>query len=116
MRDRSSESMTATDNPTARAARPSMADVARHAGVSAQTVSRVSNGHTNVDAATKEKVVESMRALGYRPNGAARALKSGHFNTIGVIMFTLETFVNMRTLDAIAQEAARANFAVKLIQ
>jgi DNA-binding LacI/PurR family transcriptional regulator len=107
--------MTATDNPTARTARPSMADVARHAGVSAQTVSRVSNGHTNVDAATKEKVVESMRALGYRPNGAARALKSGHFNTIGVIMFTLETFGNMRTLDAIAQEAAHANFAVTLI-
>jgi hypothetical protein len=67
--------------PTVKAARPSMADVARHAGVSPQTVSRVSNGHSNVDAATKEKVVESMHALGYRPNGAARALKSGHFNT-----------------------------------
>jgi DNA-binding LacI/PurR family transcriptional regulator len=107
--------MTATDKPAIRAARPSMADVARHAGVSPQTVSRVSNGHSNVDAATKEKVVESMRSLGYRPNGAARALKSGHFNTIGVIMFTLETFGNMRTLDAIAREAARANFAVTLI-
>src|SRR5260370_42277456 len=56
-----------------------------------------------------------MRALGYRPNGAARALKSGHFNTIGVIMFTLETFGNMRTLDAIAQEAAHADYAVTLI-
>ncbi|GAA5189897.1 LacI family DNA-binding transcriptional regulator [Rugosimonospora acidiphila] len=98
-----------------RAARPSMADVARHAGVSSQTVSRVSNGHRNVDATTRQKVVESMRTLGYRPNGAARALKSGHFNTIGVIMFTLETFGNIRTLDAIAQEAAKANYAVTLI-
>jgi DNA-binding LacI/PurR family transcriptional regulator len=107
--------MTTTGKLTVKAARPSMADVARHAGVSPQTVSRVSNGHSNVDAATKERVVESMRALGYRPNGAARALKSGHFNTIGVIMFTLESFGNMRTLDAIAKEAARANFAVTLI-
>jgi DNA-binding LacI/PurR family transcriptional regulator len=95
--------------------RPSMADVARHAGVAPQTVSRVSNGHRNVDPATRQRVVESMRALGYRPNGAARALKSGRFNTIGVIMFTLETFGNMHTLDAIAKEAARANYAVTLI-
>ena len=92
-----------------------MVDVARHAGVAPQTVSRVSNGHRNVDPTTRQRVVESMRALGYRPNGAARALKSGRFNTIGVIMFTLETFGNMRTLDAIAQEAARANYAVTLI-
>lgn len=107
--------MTTTDHPAPKVARPSMADVARHAGVSPQTVSRVSNGHSNVDAATRERVVESMRTLGYRPNGAARALKSGRFNTIGVIMFTLETFGNVRTLDAIAQEAARANYAVTLI-
>jgi DNA-binding LacI/PurR family transcriptional regulator len=92
-----------------------MADVARHAGVAPQTVSRVSNGHTNVDPATRQRVVESMRALGYRPNGAARALKSGRFNTIGVITFTLTTFGNTRTLDAIAKEAARAKYAVTLI-
>ena len=98
-----------------RPVRPSMADVARLAGVAPVTVSRVSNGHSNVDPATRQRVIESMRALGYRPNGAARALKSGRFNTIGVIMFTLATFGNMRTLDAIAQEAARANYAVTLI-
>ncbi|GAA5200289.1 LacI family DNA-binding transcriptional regulator [Rugosimonospora acidiphila] len=92
-----------------------MADVARLANVSSQTVSRVSNGHTNVDAATRERVIECMRTLGYRPNGAARALKSGRFHTIGVIMFTLETFGNVRTLDAIAMEAARADYSVTLI-
>ena len=92
-----------------------MVDVARHAGVAPQTVSRVSNGHRNVDPATRERVVEAMRALGYRPNGAARALKSGRFNTVGVIVSTLETFGNMRTIDAIAKEAARANYAVTLI-
>ena len=104
-----------SDAPMSGRSRPSRVDVAVHAGVSPQTVSRVSNGHANVDPATRARVVESMRALGYRPNGAARALKSGRFNTIGVIIFTLETFGNMRTLDAIAKEAARANCAVTLI-
>ncbi|MFE1646894.1 LacI family DNA-binding transcriptional regulator [Microbacterium sp. P01] len=92
-----------------------MADVARHAAVSAQTVSRVSNGHTNVDDSTRDRVLRSMRALGYRPNGAARALKSGRFHTVGVIMFTLETLGNVRTLDAIAVEAARADYSVTLM-
>jgi DNA-binding LacI/PurR family transcriptional regulator len=96
-------------------ARPSMADVARLAGVSSQTVSRVSNGRSNVDDRTRERVITAMRTLGYRPNGAARALQSGRFHTIGVIMSTLETFGNMRTLDAIAKEAARADYSVTLI-
>jgi DNA-binding LacI/PurR family transcriptional regulator len=102
--------------PEERPSRPSMADVARHAGVAPITVSRVSNGHHNVDPDTRQRVLESMRVLGYRPNSAARALKSGRFNTIGVILFTLETFGNMRTLDGIAQEAADANCAVTLIR
>ncbi|MCH6231120.1 LacI family DNA-binding transcriptional regulator [Microbacterium sp. CFH 31415] len=93
----------------------SMADVARHAGVSSQTVSRVANGLTNVDDATRERVLSSMRAVGYRPNGAARALKYGRFHTIGVIMFTLETLGNVRTLDAIATEAAAADYTVTLM-
>ena len=47
-----------------------------------------------------------MQELGYRPNSAARALRSGHFRSIGVIMFTLSSYGNMRTLDAIAVSAA----------
>jgi DNA-binding LacI/PurR family transcriptional regulator len=92
-----------------------MADVARLAGVSAQTVSRVSNGQPNVDERTRARVVKAMQTLGYRPNGAARALKSGRFHTIGVIMTTLQTLGNMRTLDAIATEAARAGYSVMLL-
>ena len=92
-----------------------MADVARHAGVSSQTVSRVANGMSNVDDATRDRVLTSMRAVGYRPNGAARALKYGRFHTIGVIMFTLETLGNVRTLDAIATEAAAADYTVTLM-
>lgn len=92
-----------------------MADVALHAGVSPQTVSRVSNGLPNVDDGTRERVTTSMRTLGYRPNAAARALKAGRFHTIGVIMFTLETLGNVRTLDAIAVEAAKSDYSVTLM-
>ena len=56
-----------------------------------------------------------MRKLGYRPNSAARALRSGRFRTIGVIMFTLSSYGNMRTLDAIASAATDAGYAITLI-
>lgn len=94
---------------------PSIADVAKEAGVSAQTVSRVSNGLTNVEEGTRKKVEVAMKALGYRPNRAARALKSGQFKSIGVIMFTLSSFGNMKTLDAIVSAASDAGYSISLI-
>jgi DNA-binding LacI/PurR family transcriptional regulator len=64
---------------------PVMADVARLAGVSHQTVSRVVNGHNNLRPETRERVLEAIRQLGYRPNTAARALVTRRSATIGVI-------------------------------
>ncbi|AYY15440.1 LacI family DNA-binding transcriptional regulator [Actinobacteria bacterium YIM 96077] len=92
-----------------------MADVARHAGVSSQTVSRVSNGYPGVVDSTRQRVLAAMRELGYRPNSAARALKSGEFRTIGVILFTLATTGNVRTLEAITTSAAREGYAITII-
>ncbi|MUL43749.1 LacI family DNA-binding transcriptional regulator [Streptomonospora sp. PA3] len=92
-----------------------MADVARLAGVSSQTVSRVSNGHPGVVASTRQQVLAAMRELGYRPNSAARALKRGEFRTIGVVLFTLSTTGNMRTLEAIATSAAQEGYAITLL-
>lgn len=97
------------------ARRVSMADVARVAGVSAQTVSRVSNGHPGVVEATRTRVLAAMAELGYRPNSAARALKSGSFRTIGVILFSLATTGNVRTLEAIATSAAAEGYAITVI-
>lgn len=65
--------------------RPVMADVARRAGVSHQTVSRVLNGHPNVSETTRAQVLAAIRDLGYRPNAAARTLVTGKTNFIGVI-------------------------------
>ncbi|MFI0239278.1 LacI family DNA-binding transcriptional regulator [Streptomyces sp. NPDC016845] len=92
-----------------------MADVARVAGVSSQTVSRVSNGFPGVNEETRQRVRAAMKELGYRPNSAARALKRGDFRTIGVITFTLSTTGNMRTLEAIAVSAAHEGYAVTLL-
>jgi DNA-binding LacI/PurR family transcriptional regulator len=92
-----------------------MAHVAERAGVSAQTVSRVANGYEGVAEETRTAVLQAMAELGYRPNGAARALKRGDFRMIGVILFTLATTGNMRTLEAIATSAAEAGYAITLI-
>lgn len=92
-----------------------MADVARQAGVSSQTVSRVSNGYPGVVETTRQQVLAAMKELGYRPNGAARALKRGDFRTIGVILFTLSTTGNIRTLEAIATSAAELGYATTLL-
>ncbi|MFC6063009.1 LacI family DNA-binding transcriptional regulator [Streptomyces ochraceiscleroticus] len=92
-----------------------MADVARVAGVSSQTVSRVSNGFPGVHEETRQRVLAAMKELGYRPNSAARALKRGDFRTIGVITFTLSTTGNVRTLEAIATSAAAEGYAVTLL-
>jgi DNA-binding LacI/PurR family transcriptional regulator len=92
-----------------------MLDVARKAGVSGQTVSRVANGRENVDGATRERVLAAMRELGYRPNRAARALRSGRFQTIAVIVFELSSFGTTHSLDAIATAATARGYSVNLI-
>ena len=105
----------ALPQPPTRRRGPSMAAVAHRAGVSSQTVSRVANGLSNVDAATRDRVLVAMEELGYRPNSAARALKTGRFQSIGVIMTTLSTYGNMRTLDAIATASAQAGYSITLM-
>ncbi|KAF4409518.1 MULTISPECIES: LacI family DNA-binding transcriptional regulator [Streptomyces] len=92
-----------------------MADVARLAGVSSQTVSRVSNGFPGVTEETRRQVLAAMKQIGYRPNSAARALKRGEFRTIGVILFSLSSTGNVRTLEAIAASAAHEGYAITLL-
>jgi LacI family transcriptional regulator len=61
-------------------------DVAREAGVSMATVSRVVNGNPNVKPATRKKVLDVIRSLGYRPNAVARGLASKKTTTVGVVI------------------------------
>jgi len=64
---------------------PTINDVARHAGVSPMTVSRVINGETNVRPATRELVDLAIQALNYAPNLAARSLAGAARNRIGLL-------------------------------
>jgi LacI family transcriptional regulator len=61
-------------------------DVAREAGVSVSTVSRVVRGTNYIDAATRQSVLDAIQKLRYRPNVLARRLKSGRTYTIGFIV------------------------------
>ena len=61
-------------------------DVAREAGVSMATVSRVVNGNPNVKPTTRKKVLAAIEQLGYRPNAVARGLASKKTTTVGVII------------------------------
>ena len=84
-----------------------MADVARLAGVSYQTVSRVINDHPSVTATTRERVKLAILQLGYRPNTAARTLVTRQSRIFGLVSPDTAHFGPTSTIFAVA-EAARA--------
>ena len=67
----------------------SLQDVARLAGVSATLVSRYINGQKGVSERSKQKIVQAMKELNYRPNAIARSLAKRSTHTIGIVMDTL---------------------------
>jgi DNA-binding LacI/PurR family transcriptional regulator len=95
------------------AARPVMADVARVAGVSHQTVSRVLNDHPNVSPATRAEVLAAIRSLGYRPNAAARTLVTGRTHVLGVISFDTTLYGPASMLYGI-ERAAHPSYSVAI--
>lgn len=64
----------------------SIKDVAKEAGVSIATVSRVLNDIDVVNEDTKKKVLDAIKKLGYRPNIVARSLKTQRTSTIGILI------------------------------
>ncbi|WP_031508337.1 LacI family DNA-binding transcriptional regulator [Streptomyces megasporus] len=82
-----------------------LAEVARHAGVSASTVSYVLSGKRSISAATRERVEQSIRELGYHPNAGARALASSKSNIIALMM-PLRTDMYMPVMMEIALAVA----------
>ncbi|MBF0911601.1 MAG: LacI family DNA-binding transcriptional regulator [Atopobiaceae bacterium] len=94
----------------------SMADVARTAGVSQQTVSRVANGSANVSDATRKKVQAVMDSLGFRPNFAGRSLRSGLYQSVGLCLYDIREFGNLATLDGIVGAARDHQYAITMIE
>jgi DNA-binding LacI/PurR family transcriptional regulator len=73
-------------NDARRPVGPTLEDVARAAGVSRATVSRVVNGATNVSADVQRTVRDAIAAVGYVPNQAARQLITGRSGVIALVM------------------------------
>ena len=93
---------------------PAMTDVARLAGVSHQTVSRVLNDHPNVREQTRLRVRAAIAELGYRPNRAARALVTGRTQLLGIVAQNSTLYGPASLLAAFEQAAAEAGFAVSV--
>ncbi len=68
------------------ASRVTISDVAREAGVSLMTVSRVINGKDEISPATRRHVLDVIERLGYRPSGIARGLATQRTNTLGLVV------------------------------
>ncbi|MFI7006241.1 LacI family DNA-binding transcriptional regulator [Streptomyces sp. NPDC050145] len=94
---------------------PTMADVAREAGVSHQTVSRVLSGHPHVRPATREQVTLAIERLGYRPNSAARALVTRRTRTLGVIAVNTALYGPASTLTGLEEAAREQGYLVSTV-
>ncbi|WP_291047965.1 LacI family DNA-binding transcriptional regulator [Herbiconiux sp.] len=91
---------------------PSIRDVAREAGVSHQTVSRVLNDHPSIRDETRSRVLSVMTRLNYRPNRAARALVTSRSRTIGVLTSSRSEYGPASSIKAIEEAALLEDYLV----
>lgn len=87
-------------------------DVAKAAGVSQATVSRVMSSSGRIRLETRQKVQEAMKELGYIPHAGAQAMKTRRTNTIGVVVAELTNPFYAEVLDELTQFFADANYRV----
>lgn len=90
--------------------RPGMGDVAALAGVSHQTVSRVLNDSSHVRPATRARVKAAMEALDYRPNLAARTLKTRRSALLGILVSGLPLWGPATILSVLETRARAAGY------
>ena len=91
---------------------PTLADVARYAGVSTATVSRCLNSPDRVVEATRSRVMAAVHELGYSPNFGARALAAKRTNTIGAIIPTMDNAIFARGLQAFQEELGKSGITL----
>ncbi|MGN7251315.1 LacI family DNA-binding transcriptional regulator [Arthrobacter sp. SAFR-014] len=91
---------------------PSIGDVARVAGVSVPTVSRVLTGKQRVSSEKTKRVHDAIAQLGYRPNSAARALVSGRGSIIGVIAGNTSRYGYASAIQGVEEAARAAGYTV----
>ena len=89
--------------------RVTMQDVARDAGVSVATVSRVINNNYNVNEKTRDSVLRSMEKLSYLPNTIARSLKINSTSTIGFVVSDISNTYHISIARAVEDVIAKHN-------
>lgn len=89
-------------------------DVAKAAGVSVATVSRMLNGSLDLPAATKQRIDEAIASLKYQPNPHARRLSRGRSDTIGLVVPDIANPFFATMVAAIEEEANDRGLAVSL--
>jgi DNA-binding LacI/PurR family transcriptional regulator len=92
-----------------------MVDVARLAGLSHQTVSRVMNDQPGVVPETRERVLAAIEELGYRRNAFARALVTRSTRLLGVVVFGTSWYGPAGTLHGIQKAAREARYFVTVV-
>ncbi|PID98285.1 MAG: LacI family transcriptional regulator [Actinobacteria bacterium] len=100
--------------PRERPKRVSLADVARIAGVSSNTVSRVVRGDTEVAEETRQRISAIVEEVGYRPNYAARALARNRTGVVHVMLAAPMFHGHGQTLLAVVNEASKAGYNVSV--
>jgi len=90
--------------------RPTIRDVARLAGVSHQTVSRVINKGENVAPETQERVAAAIHKLGYYPSAIARSMAHGRTHTLACISPNLTDYTFASIVEGAEQEARQHGF------
>jgi LacI family transcriptional regulator len=95
------------DNGRANSADVTIRDVARVAGVSVGTVSRVLNNHPSVRAPMREAVLRAIKKLDYEPNETARLLRSSRTHTIAILVSDIVHSMNGYAVHG-AEDAAEA--------
>lgn len=93
---------------------PVLADVAKAAKVSVPTVSRVLNGSKYVAPDLSQRVHEAVQALGYRPNSAARSLRSSKRTLVSVLAGATANYGYARTIQGIETAARQAGMSVSI--
>ncbi|WP_328778266.1 LacI family DNA-binding transcriptional regulator [Streptomyces canus] len=96
-------------------AAPRSVDVARLAGVSQKTVSRVFNDEQYVSADVRRRVLEAVEELGYRRNNAARALASGRTRSIGVVTLGTALYGPASLLMGVERVVRDTGYALRVV-
>ncbi|MDX2547442.1 LacI family DNA-binding transcriptional regulator [Streptomyces sp. WI04-05B] len=107
--------MTRVVGRNAGSAAPRSADVARVAGVSRKSVSRVLNNEPYVSDEIRRRVLEAAEQLGYRLNHAARALASGRSRSIGVVALGTAGYGTAMLLVGVEKAVRDAGYALRVV-